>query len=832
MKLTLTLLTFLSSFLLFAQTGVIKGTVTNKINNEPLGFVNVYIPEIESGAVTDIDGKFEIKNLEPGNYSVVVSFVGFQDYKQGEIIVNTSRPAVLDIQLTEVSTVTDVVEVKASAFSEVDESPTSMKTLGTAEIERLPGANRDVSRVLQSLPGVAVTPSFRNDIIIRGGAPSENKFYLDGIEVPNINHFATQGSSGGPVGLLNINFIREVDFRSSAFPTNRANGLSSVMEFKQKTGNPDYYTGSFQIGSSDIGLTFDGPLGKKASMILSVRRSYLDLLFSLLRLPFLPTYNDAQFKIQYDIDRKNRLTFIGLGALDNFRLNTSVNDKVDDPETLERNNYILGNLPSQEQWNYTVGMKYVHFFENSYLTFVASRNMLNNTSKKYADNDESDPSNLVLDYRSQESENKFRLENTWNLKGWKINVGGGYELARYTNSTRNLVTVDTSSFFVNYDAKLFVHKFSLFSQASTDLFKKRLGISIGLRTDFNTYNSNMLNPINQLSPVLALKFRINEDWSMNASAARYSQLPAYTMMGYENDQDELVNQDRLKYIKSNHFVYGFEYVSKWNARFTLEGFYKMYEDYPFSLVDSISLANLGADFGVIGNEPVSSINQGRSYGVEFMYQQKLLKGFYGILSYTFVKSEFEDKNGNYVPSSWDSRHIVSLTFGKQFKKGWVVGLRWLFSDGLPYTPYDIATSSTQVVWDINRQGVPDYDQLNTERLKPFHQLDIRVDKKFYFNNWGLNIYLDIQNVYAWKVDGRPFITPVVDANGAPVTDPNDPSKYQMREIENTSGTVIPTLGVIVDFSFKKKTAEEKEAILQKKEEKRKAKEAKKKSKKK
>jgi hypothetical protein len=823
MKVLILIATILLTFGLSAQTGVIKGTVTNRINNEALAFVNVYIPEIESGIATDLDGNFEIKDLEPGTYSVVITFVGFEDYKQDEIVVSTARPAVLDIKMIEISTVTGVVEVKASAFTVADESPVSMKTLSAGEIERYPGANRDVSRVIQALPGVAATPSFRNDIIIRGGAPSENKFYLDGIEVPNINHFATQGSSGGPVGLLNINFIREVDFRSGSFPASRANGLSSVMEFKQKTGNPDFYTGSFQLGSSDIGFTFDGPLGKKANMILSVRRSYLDLLFSLLKLPFLPTYNDAQFKIQYDIDRKNRLTFIGLGAIDNFKLNTKVNDKVDDPEDLERNEYILGNLPSQQQWNYTIGAKYVHFFEKSYLTVVLSRNMLNNNSTKYRDNDDSDPLNLILDYNSQESENKLRIENTWDLNGWKVNVGGGYELARYTNSTKNLITIDTTPVFVNYDAKLLVNKFSAFAQVSKGFFKKRFDVTLGLRTDFNTYNSDMLNPLNQLSPILGLKFRIDEDWSINASVARYSQLPAYTMMGFQDDAANLVNRDNLKYIKSNHFIFGFEFQSKWDARFTLEGFYKMYEDYPFSLVDSISLANLGADFGVIGNEPVASINLGRSYGLEFMYQQKMLKGFYGILAYTFVKSEFQDKNGAYVPSSWDSRHIVSLSFGKQFKKGWVIGFRWQFSDGLPYTPYDVPTSANKNVWDINQQGVLNYNELNTQRLKPFHQLDIRVDKKFYFTNWSLNLYLDIQNVYGHKVDGQPFIVADKDANGVPITDPNDPSKYQLKELPNVSGTILPTIGVIIDFSFKKKTPEQKAAIQKKKEDKKKSK---------
>ena len=157
--------------------------------------------------------------------------------------------------------------------------------MSATEIERLPGANRDVSKVIAALPGVAARATFRNDIIIRGGSPGENKFYLDGIEVPNINHFATQGSSGGPVGLLNVNFIREVEFYSGAFPANRANGLSSVLSFKQKDGNKDALITNFALGSSDAALTFDGPIGDKGDFIFSVRRSYLQFLFAALKLP-------------------------------------------------------------------------------------------------------------------------------------------------------------------------------------------------------------------------------------------------------------------------------------------------------------------------------------------------------------------------------------------------------------------------------------------------------------------------------------------------------------------------------------------------------------------
>ena len=140
-----------------------------------------------------------------------------------------------------------------------------------------------------------------------GGAPNENRFYLDDVEVPNINHFATQGSSGGPVGLINVNFIKEVDFYSGAFPANRGNALSSVMNFRQADGRDDRIGGTFLMGSSDFGVTLEGPVGDKTTFLVSARRSYLQFLFQALGLPFLPTYNDFQTKIKHKIDQKNEI---------------------------------------------------------------------------------------------------------------------------------------------------------------------------------------------------------------------------------------------------------------------------------------------------------------------------------------------------------------------------------------------------------------------------------------------------------------------------------------------------------------------------------------------
>ncbi len=807
MRVFLASLLFSFTFITHSQTGKISGKVYNVINNEAIPFAKIQIVDQSVGAISDLDGLYEIKNLSPGLYSLKVSAAGFKDQVIDEIQVTNARPVMLDFAMDLIVFEQQEVTVKANPFIKKAESPVSLRTLSTTEIERLPGANRDVSRVLQALPGVAARATFRNDIIIRGGAPSENKFYLDGIEVPNINHFATQGSSGGPVGLLNVNFIREVEFYSGAFPANRANGLSSVISFKQKDGNQDGLITNFALGSSDIALTLDGPLGKKADFIFSVRRSYLQFLFAALKLPFLPTYNDMQYKVNYKVNDKNKISIIGLGALDDFMLNSKVNDKVTDPEQREFNDFILGNIPTQDQWNYTIGVNWLHYSKNSYQTFVVSRNMLKNIAVRYAGNIESE-ANKLLDYSSFEAENKFRFEHLYTKNGWRLNVGFGYEYARYNNSTFNKVIIQGTPVQINYESDLFLSKGSLFGQLSKSFLEERMNMSLGLRTDVNNYSSDMMNPIDQLSPMFSLSYRLTEKISLNANVARFHQLPAYTIMGYRDAAGDLVNKSNgLKYIRADHFVAGAEFLAKWNARFTLEGFYKIYSRYPFSLKDSISLANLGSDFGVIGNEAINSTSNGRSYGTELLYQQKLFKGFYGIVAYTFVRSEFEDKNGEYVPSSWDSRHIVSLTAGKRFGKNWELGMRWLFSTGSPFTPYDISTSSLKQVWDVTGQGLLDYNLLNTQRESNYHQLNIRVDKKIFLDKFNLNFYLDIQNAYGYETRVAPILLLVKDENGVPLTDPNDPTRYQTKLIENTSGIVQPTIGIIVEFTIRKPKGE-------------------------
>ena len=787
-----------------SQVGIVRGKVVSASSNEGLPLVKIQLLDQQIGAISSEDGSYEMKGIAPGVYSFKASSPGFKDQIINEITVTNARSIDLDFFLEVIVIEQKEVTIRANRFQRNVESPLSLKSLNSTEIERLPGANRDVSKVIAALPGVASRATFRNDIIIRGGSPGENKFYLDGIEVPNINHFATQGSSGGPVGLLNVNFIREVDFYSGAFPANRANGLSSVISFKQKDGNKDGLITNFALGSSDAALTFDGPIGKKVNFIFSARRSYLQFLFAALKLPILPTYNDFQYKVNVKLNDKNKISFIGLGAIDDFRLNTTVNDNITDTIQREYNDFILGNLPLQKQWNYTLGINYSHTSKNSVQTIVLSRNMLNNTSSRYKDFIETE-ANKLQDYNSFEAENKLRIEHTYLSNGWKWNVGLGYEYARYFNSTFNKITVQGSPLTIDFKSDLFMSKAAVFSQLSKGFFGEKVNLSLGIRSDISNYSSGMMNPFNQLSPSFSINYRITPSFALNANVARYHQLPSYTILGYRDMAGDLVNKsNNLTYIQADHFVFGAEYLTKLNSRFTLEGFFKKYDKYPFSIKDSLSLANVGSDFGIVGNEAVSSNSKGRTYGAEFLYQQKLFKGFYAILAYTFVVSEFKDKNNLYVPTAWDSKNIVSFTGGKRFKKGWEVGFRWLFSGGSPYTPYDVETSTLKQNWDINGFGILDYNALNTKRESSFHQLNVRVDKKIFLNRMNLNFYLDIQNAYGFKAKLAPILLVETDNNGTPIEDPNDPTRYKSKFVENASGIVQPTIGIIVEFANKRK----------------------------
>jgi hypothetical protein len=793
-RIIITLILAAAYFYSSGQTGSIKGRTVNISSNEPVPFASIVISGTNINVLSDSAGNFKFTGIAPGYYRLAAMAVGYENELSGEFHVTNSNHPFIPISMVEKPFELDQVVVKASAFKKPDESPVSLKSIGIAEIERSPGSNRDISKIIQALPGVSSGVSYRNDLIVRGGGPSENRFLVDGIEIPNLNHFGTQGASGGSVGIINSDFLREVDLYTGAFAANRGNVLSSVLDMKLIDGYDDMVYRA-AIGASEVSLSAAGPLGPKTSLLFSVRRSYLRLLFSALRLPFLPTFTDYTLKVKTRFDKKNELTFLTIGSLDKSVLNTGI----ENPDEEQR--YILSYLPSYDQWTYAVGAVYRHYRENSYSTWVISRNMLDNGSGKYENNDQN--ADRVLKYTSREIENKFRFENTIRNNGYKIITGAGIEQAKYSNNTFRRVFIPAGEDTItslDYESSLNFLKYNGFFQISRPFFTDRLTLSAGFRLDGNTYSSVMSNPLRQFSPRASISYNLSDRISLNANSGMYFQLPAYTTLAYRDQSGELINKaNGITFIRSDHFVGGFEFRQDENFRLSLEGFLKLYKNYPFSVNDSVSLASKGAEYGVYGDEPVLSVSEGRAFGAELYYRDLWFDKLGLILSYTLVRSEFGDKNGKLLPSAWDNRHILNLSLFTQLKKNWNLGAKWRFAGGTPYTPYDADRSSRIDAWNARGQGYPDFRFYNTRRLGNFHQLDVRIDKEYFFKKWSLNVYLDIQNAYNYKSKEPDALVLQRDANGNALTDPTDTSRYLLKYISIESGTVLPTLGIIVEF---------------------------------
>lgn len=777
------------SFLWAQPVHQVKGTVIDKSSRQPLEFINVMIVGLNKGGVTDAEGKFSIEQVPPGIYRLQASAIGYKTVITPEYILST-RDLHIQIEMEENQTELEGVTITASPFRRDIESPVSLRIIGLQEIEKSPGANRDISRIVQSYPGVTFSPiGYRNDLIVRGGSPSENRFYLDGVEIPNINHFSTQGASGGPVGILNADLIREVNFYTGAFPTDKGNALSSVLDFKLRDGDMERNSVKATLGASEVSLASNGHLGKKTSYLVSVRQSYLQFLFDMLGLPFLPTFTDAQFKLKTRFDAQNELTVLGLGGIDKMKLNTKADD--------EDNEYILSYLPKIQQETFTLGTVYRHYAGAHVQSVIASHSYLNNRNTKYRQNDESNPDNLTLRLRSTEQNTQFRLENSSSFRNWKVTVGANLDYSQYSNTTFQKVYTDHAQTF-DYQTYLDIMRWGLFGTINYTSIDERFTASLGLRADANNYSAAMKDMTDQLSPRLSLSYQLTEHWSLSGNAGLYYQLPPYTALGFKNNNGLYANKYALRYMQVSQGSIDINWRKGDTFEVSLEGFYKDYDKIPLSVADGIPLTCKGNDYGVIGNELLTSTAQGRSYGAELLLKWLIAKKLNLASSFTLFKSEYRNnKESEYIASAWDNRFIFNLRGTYNLPRHWSVGMKVSCIGGAPYTPYDADKSSLVTAW--NAQGKPyyDYTRYNEERLPAFTQVDIRIDKTFYLKRCMLGFYIDLQNIAGSKLKQADVLmsTGVIKNPDAPIAG----QRYVMKSVKQESGTLLPTLGITFEY---------------------------------
>jgi outer membrane cobalamin receptor len=769
-----------SSFANAQVAGVLSGKVTDVVG-EPIIGASVFLNGTEKGTITDENGQYILAEIVPASYNLTVSYLGFETQTKFNILVKSKGNQAYNYILKESTENLDEVVVTNSKIGRPKETPLSTQTLSAVEIATYPGSNNDVVQVAQTLPGVSPSVGgFRNDLIIRGGAPNETVYYLDGMEVPNINHFSTQGSAGGPVGLLNVSFIEDVTLSTSAFGAQYDNPLSGVLQFRQRNGNSRNFGGNFRVSASEAALTLEGPLFKKdneqskTTFLISARRSYLQTLFALIGLPIRPNYWDYQYKIDHELDDYNSITLLGLGSIDDFTL--APPDEFDSEQQAQ-----LEQAPFIDQTSNTTGLTWKNRFKDGsgFMQTTLSNNRLVNTFTRYVDSE--NRTGIIFRNDAVESETKLRHQITKFYGDWKVAGGLNLQQSYYSNETVN--TTNNLLFNTEID---FV-KYGFFANATNSFFDNSLDVSLGIRTDADTFTEGN-NLASTLSPRLGLSYEFQENWKLNASVGRYFKIPPYTMLGFRNNALELVNQD-LKYTRSDHYVVGVQRILGPAASISVEGFYKNYDDYPVSVIDGVSIANKGGGFEVLGNEEIASVGRGRTYGTELQFQQKLTNNFYGIFSYTYFYSEFTGFDRNvFLPSVWDSRHLISLVGGYKLKRNWEVSARYRFAGGTPFVPTDLERT-LEVYPDI----VLDYPRLGEEKLGIFSQLDVRVDKKWNFSKLSLDVFFEVQNILAQNNPQPPEYGLNREESGA-IIEPRS-----LIAIMQDNGRPIPSIGIVIDF---------------------------------
>ncbi|MFY7665179.1 TonB-dependent receptor [Flavobacterium sp.] len=762
-----------------AQQGVVlTGIVKGKAESPLLG-ATVLLEGTEYVTTTDANGVFKFEQVVPKTYNLTVSIDGYETQTVFNVIVKSAGNAELTINLVESAQELTEVVIKRSKLKRSKETPLSIQSLSAVEIANYPGSNNDVVRVAQSLPGISPSPGgFRNDLIIRGGAPNETVYYLDGMEIPTINHFSTQGSSGGPVGILNVSFIDDVTLSTSAFGSQYDNPLSGVLQFKQRTGSATSYKTNFRLSASEAAATFEGPLFKgnkeksNTTFLASVRRSYLQFLFEFIGLPIRPNYWDYQYKINHKIDAYNDISLIGVGSIDEFSLEASNDLTPSERAVLEQSPYI-------EQRSNAIGLTWKRRFKNNLgnAQTTISNNYFKNSFVNYEDTVNRE--GIIFSNEAEEIETKLRQEFTYYFDKVKVTTGFNGQLSRYNNNT-----IDSNS--GTYSTSIDFFKYGFFANASSSFFDDRVDFSAGFRFDDDTFLDNV-SLLETFSPRVALSVKLGQGYRFNASVGSYYKILPYTILGFRDQNGELANRNG-NYTNSTHYVAGIEKTIGEASKLTVEGFYKKYRDYPVSLEDGVSLANKGGGFEVLGNEAIATNGRGRTYGAEVMFQQKFVKNFFAIASYTFFYSEFSGVANKYLPSVWDSRHLFSLTAGYKFKKNWEVSLRNRFAGRTPYVPVD-----QQQTLAAYPEIILDYNALGTKKLGVFNQLDVRVDKKWNFKKVALDVFVDFENLLAQRIPQIPQFGLLRDENDAVV------SPRQLIQVDNSNNTIIPTVGLVLDF---------------------------------
>ena len=717
-KTRISLLLFL--FVLKAEpNGFVKGKIIDINSQLPLVGANIVIKSTSIGTISDDDGYFSIKDIPKGNYSISVSYIGYKTVYLSDIWVRPNAYDFLNVKLEQSIIQIDDITVEENFFKKSLVNEFQSVSFNRDDMRRSPGSGQEITRIINTLPSVASVGENRQDMMVRGGGPTENGFLIDNIYIPSISHFQqADGRSNGPVGIINTDMVENLDFYSNGFSSKYGNKLSSFGDITYRSGNREKSEGYGLLGMGGLGFLIEGPVTNKVSYITSFRMSYLDIIADAINASGgMPSYNDFQTKIDYKPNIYNTFSILMITG-------GSLYDR-DKKGALDVGESEYGELKNNQL---TLGINYRRIWNEK-----AYSNTSLSISNKYSKVDFSNINTDSSVFKNIEEADIFNFRQINHIKiASQTNLEFGFDAQWTAQSYDYLRRLNDSNIFldeIKFNQKVSISNYSTFFTVKKNLGRKLIS-SIGLRTDRNDYENTTL-----LSPRINLDYEIvNSKTNLIFNIGDYYQNPPAIYVANKTSA-------RLKSARARQYSVSLEHMITTSTKFSISAYQKDYNNSPILLN-----SNLHNDPTFLFDElrmynGIVSEGSASSKGLEVLIQKKRVENFYGLIGSSIFNSTFIDFEGIERNRNHNYRYIFNIVGGYRPKSDWEISIRWSYFGGRPYTPINLEASI------LNNEQYSDVENFNENKTPDYHSLFVRYERRYNLKKSNLILFFEIWNTY-------------------------------------------------------------------------------------
>lgn len=715
----ISLLLLLLSVLNAEPTGFVKGKIIDINSQLPLVGANIVIKSTSLGTISDEDGYFSIEDIPNGNYSISASYIGYKTVYLSDIWVRPNAYDFLNVKLEQSVIQIDDINVEENFFKKSLVNEFQSVSFNRDDMRRSPGSGQEITRIINTLPSVASVGENRQDMMVRGGGPTENGFLIDNIYIPSISHFQqADGRSNGPVGIINTDMVENLDFYSNGFSSKYGNKLSSFGDITYRSGNREKSEGYGLLGMGGLGFLIEGPVSNKVSYITSFRMSYLDIIADAINASGgMPSYNDFQTKIDYKPNIYNTFSILVIAG-------GSLYDR-DKKGALDVGESEYGELKNNQL---TIGINYKRIWNEK-----AYSNTSLSISNKYSKVNFSNINTDTLVFKNIEEADIFNFRQINHIKiASQTNLEFGFDAQWTTQYYDYLRKLNDSNILldeIKFDQKVSISNYSAFFTVKKNLGRKLIS-SIGLRTDLNDYENTTL-----ISPRINLDYEIvNSRTNLIFNIGDYYQNPPAIYVANKTS-------DRLKSARARQYSVCLEHMITASTKFSVSAYQKDYNNSPI-----LPNSNLHNDPTFLFDElrmynGIVSEGSASSKGLEVLIQKKRVENFYGLIGGSIFNSTFIDFEGIERNRNHNYRYIFNIVGGYRPKSDWELSIRWSYFGGRPYTPINLEASIS------NNEQYSDVKNFNENKTPDYHSLFVRYERRYNLKKSNLILFFEIWNTY-------------------------------------------------------------------------------------